>query len=68
MDQAKTTTRDLVTETKKGIRDLDGHTVGDDVQNVKDEVGKDVANVGDELHRTGHDVATEIDHEVHEER
>ena len=64
MDQAKITGRDIATETKRRIRDLDGHDLGDDVRNVKDEIGKDAGNLGDRIHEKGHEVARELDHEI----
>jgi len=68
MDQVKITGRDVATETKKRIRDLDGHDLGDDVANIKDEIGKDAGNLGDRLHEKGHEIADELDHEAHEEQ
>ena len=62
MDQAKITGREIATETKKRVRDLDGHDLGDDVENIKDEIGKDAGNLGDRIHEQGHKVARELDH------
>jgi hypothetical protein len=51
MDTAKETYRDIEQDTKKVLRDADGHDVGDDVGNAGDEVRKDLGNVGDRARR-----------------
>ncbi|MEO8252698.1 MAG: hypothetical protein ABI578_09525 [Chloroflexota bacterium] len=64
MDQLKKTGREIDTETKKKIRDLDGHDLGDDIGNAGDEVKKDLGNLGDDLRRTGHEVGQGVDRQV----
>ena len=66
MDQMKKAGREVETETKKQIRDLDGHDLGDDLGNAGDEVKKDLGNLGDDLHRGAHDVGNEIDRKWNE--
>ena len=44
MDQMKKVGREVETETKKQIRDLDGHDLGDDLGNAGDEVKKDLGD------------------------
>jgi predicted phage gp36 major capsid-like protein len=61
MDQMKKVGREVETETKKQIRDLDGHDLGDDLGNAGDEVKKDLGNLGDDLHRGAHEVGNEVD-------
>ena len=72
MDQLKQTGRDIETETRKHMRDLDGHDLGDDLGNAGDEIKKDLGNVGDEikkdvggfandLHRSGHEIGRELE-------
>jgi hypothetical protein len=51
MDQIKRTGREVETETKKQVRELDGHDLGDDIANTKDEVKKDLGNLGDDVRR-----------------
>jgi hypothetical protein len=66
MDQLKEAGREVETETKKGLRELDGHDLGDDVANAGDEIKKDLGNVGDDLRRKGREVGNELDDELHE--
>jgi hypothetical protein len=66
MDQMKKAGREVETETKKQIRDLDGHDLGDDLGNAGVEVKKDLGNLGDDLHRGAHDVGNEIDRKWNE--
>ncbi len=49
MDDIKKAGRDIATETKKQVRDLDGHDIGDDIGNAGDEIRKDLGNAGDHL-------------------
>jgi hypothetical protein len=56
MDDAKRVGREVETEVRKGIRELDGHDLGDDLGNAGDEVRKDLGNLGDDLRREGRDV------------
>lgn len=49
MDEAKRTYRDVETETKKGLRGIDGTDVKDTVGNAGDEARKDLGNLGDNL-------------------
>lgn len=65
MDQVKKAGREIETETKKGIRELDGHDLGDDIANAGDEVKKDLGNLGDDLRRGGREVESELDEELH---
>lgn len=64
MDEAKRAGREVETETKKGLRELDGHDLGDDIGNAGDEVKKDLGNVGDDLRRSGREVEQGIDREL----
>jgi hypothetical protein len=66
MDQIKQVGREVETETKKQIRDLDGHDIGDDIGNAGDEVKKDLGNLGDDLRREGHEAEEELDRKLHE--
>jgi hypothetical protein len=66
MDDLKRAGREVETETKKGIRDLDGHDLGDDLANAGDEVKKNVGNLGDDLHRGAHEVGNELDRKWNE--
>jgi hypothetical protein len=66
MDQLKEAGRELETETKKGLRELDGHDLGDDVANAGDEIKKDLGNFGDDLRREGGKVGDELDNELHD--
>lgn len=51
MDQIKKAGREIETETKKKLRDVDGHDLGDDLANAGDEVKKDLGNAGDDIRR-----------------
>ena len=65
MDDIKRTGRDVETETKKQMRDLDGHDLGDDIGNAGDEVKKDLGNLGDDVRRGGRNVEDHIDNTTH---
>jgi hypothetical protein len=67
MDDVKRVGREVETEAKKGMRDLDGHDLGDDIGNAGDEVKKDLGNLGDDLRRSGREVEHEIDSKLHEQ-
>ncbi len=62
MDDIKRVGREVETETKKKVRDLDGHDLGDDIGNAGDEIKKDLGNMGDDLRRGGR----EADEKIHE--
>jgi hypothetical protein len=66
MDEAKRAGREVETETKKGVRELDGHDLGDDIANAGDEAKKDLGNFGDDLRRGGREVGQSIDRELHD--
>jgi hypothetical protein len=66
MDQAKQAGREVETETKKGMRELDGHDLGDDIANAGDEVKKNLGNFGDDVRREGRNVGESIDRELHD--
>ena len=66
MDQLKEAGREVETETKKGLRELDGHDLGDDVANAGDEIKKGLGNLGDDLHREGRKVGNALDDELHD--
>jgi hypothetical protein len=66
MDEAKRAGREIETETKKGIRELDGHDLGDDIGNAGDEVKKDLGNFGDDVRREGREAGQSIDRELHD--
>lgn len=51
MKDIKQTGRDIEVETKKKLRDLDGHDLGDDIGNAGDEIRKDLGNAGDEIRK-----------------
>lgn len=51
MDDVKRTYRDAEVETRKTVRDLDGHDITDDVGNAGDEIRKDLGNAGDEIRK-----------------
>jgi hypothetical protein len=65
MDDIKRAGRDVETETKKQMRDLDGHDVGDDIGNAGDEVKKDLGNLGDDVRRGGRNIEDHIDDSTH---
>ena len=65
MDDIKRAGREVETETKKQMRDLDGHDVGDDIGNAGDEVKKDLGNLGDDVRRGGRNVEDHIDDSTH---
>ena len=65
MDEIKRTGREVETETKKQVRDLDGHDLGDDIGNAGDEVKKDLGNLGDDVRRGGRNVEDHIDTTTH---
>jgi hypothetical protein len=65
MDQVKRAGREVETETKRGMRELDGHDLGDDIGNAGDEVKKDLGNIGDDLRRGGREVEEGLDDELH---
>jgi hypothetical protein len=67
MDDVKRVGREVETEAKKGMRELDGHDLGDDIGNAGDEVKKDIGNLGDDLRRGGREAGRELDRELHEE-
>jgi len=66
MDQLKEAGREVETETKKGLRELDGHDLGDDVANAGDEIKKDLGNLGDDVRREGREVGQELDKSWHD--
>jgi len=66
MDQVKQAGREIETETKKGLRELDGHDLGDDIANAGDEVKKDLGNLGDDLRREGRDAGRKLDDDLHD--
>ena len=66
MDQLKEAGREIETETKKGMRELDGHDLGDDIANAGDEIKKDLGNLGDDLRREGNEVGSELGEELHD--
>jgi hypothetical protein len=65
MDEIKRTGREVETETKKQVRDLDGHDLTDDIGNAGDEVKKDVGNLGDDLRRGGRNVEDHLENASH---
>jgi hypothetical protein len=66
MDDVKRVGREVETEAKKGMRELDGHDLGDDIGNAGDEVKKDLGNLADDLRRSGREVERELDSELHD--
>lgn len=66
MDEVKRAGREVETETKKGMRELDGHDLGDDIGNAGDEIKKNLGNVGDDLRRGGREAGRELDEELHD--
>ena len=56
MDDVKRVGREVETGAKKGMRELDGHDLGDDIGNAGDEIRKDLGNTGDDLRRGVDDV------------
>jgi hypothetical protein len=60
MDTAKETYRDIEQDTKKVVRDADGHDLGDDLGNAGDEVRKDLGNAGDRARREISDVDRDV--------
>lgn len=65
MDEVKRAGREVETDAKKGMRELDGHDLGDDIANAGDEAKKNLGNVGDDLRREGREVGEELDDEFH---
>jgi hypothetical protein len=65
MDEIKRAGREAETETKKQVRDLDGHDVGDDIGNAGDEVKKDLGNLGDDIRRGGRNVDEHVENTSH---
>ncbi len=51
MKDIKQAGRDIEVETKKRLRDVDGHDFGDDLGNAGDEIRKDLGNAGDEIRK-----------------
>ena len=66
MDQVKHAGREVETDAKKGLRELDGHDLGDDIANAGDEIKKDLGNVGDKVRREGRDAGRELDEDLHD--
>jgi hypothetical protein len=66
MDDAKRVGREVETQAKRGIRELDGHDLGDDIGNARDEVKKDLGNLGDDLRREGREAEDELDKSYHD--
>lgn len=48
MDEMKKAAREGETATRKQLREVDGHTVSDDVANAGDEIRKNLGNAGDD--------------------
>jgi hypothetical protein len=66
MDDVKRAGREIETDAKKGMRELDGHDLGDDIANAGDEVKKDLGNLGDDVRREGREVGEELHEELHD--
>lgn len=66
MDEVKRAGREVETDTKKGLRELDGHDLGDDIANAGDEAKKELGNLGDDLRRGGREAGRELDDKLHE--
>jgi hypothetical protein len=60
MDTVKQTYRNVETGTKKAIREVDGHDVGDDIANLGDEVKKNLGNAGDTIRREAGEAADDV--------
>ena len=65
MDDVKRVGREVETEAKKGMRELDGHDLGDDIGNAGDEVKKDLGNLGDDVRRGGREVEDHLEKTTH---
>jgi hypothetical protein len=48
LKEIKRAARELQNRGKAGMREIDGHTVSDDVGNAGDTIRKDIANAGDD--------------------
>ena len=64
MDDAKRIYREGEQKVKEGIRELDGHDVGDDIGNAGDAIRKDLGNAGDDMRRANEDAAREAHREA----
>jgi hypothetical protein len=51
VDDMKKAGRNIATETRKQVREIDGHQLDDDVGNAGDEIRKDLGNAGDEIRK-----------------
>ncbi len=68
MGTIKQTTREIETRAKARLRDLDGHDIGDDVANARDEIRERLANAGDRVRETVDDARDAARHEQRHER
>jgi hypothetical protein len=51
MDDVKKVYREGETKTKEAARELDGHSLSDDIGNAGDEMRKNLGNAGDDARR-----------------
>lgn len=58
MKDIRKTARDLQTGARRAGREVDGHTVSDDVGNAGDQIRKDADNARDEAKSGSHDSHT----------
>jgi hypothetical protein len=61
MDDVKRVYREGETKTKETARELDGHSVSDDIGNAGDELRKNLGNAGDRARNAEQDAERNVD-------
>lgn len=55
MDEVKHASREVATDAKKTVRDVDGTDLKDRLGNAGDEARKDLGNLGDDIRKASHE-------------
>ena len=61
MDDAKKAYREGENKVKEAAREVDGHTLTDDIGNAGDDLRQDIGNLGDDMRREGDKAEDELD-------
>ena len=64
MDDVKKVYREGENRVKEAAREVDGHTIADDIGNAGDDLRQDIGNLGDDIRRKGDQAEDEVDRRV----